>query len=231
MKQLSTIITACLVATAAWGQQTWSTNVPVNTAVPDNDASGLAGAFTVSGLSGAITDVTVTLDLTGGYDGDLYAYIVGPNGGFAVLLNRAGLSATNANGYGDTGFNITIDDSATYANLHNYQSSGSYATNGSGQVTGTWASDGRNIDPQSAAGAFDSAAVTATLGSFVGNDANGTWGFYIADLSPGGQSTLVSYGVTIQTVPEPQTWSLMALVAGCGILTRFRQRSNSNQLG
>jgi len=222
MKHIFSTIVACMLTTAAWAQQSWSTNVTANTLVPDNDFNGLASSFSVSGLSGAISYVTVTLDVTGGYNGDLYASLVGLNGGFAVLLNRIGVGAANTNGYSDAGFNITLSDSAANGNIHDYE----LVLNPSGgQLTGIWAPDGRNIDPQSAASAFDSAAVTATLSSFIGNGANGTWGFFIADLSPGGQSTLVSYGVTILTVPEPQTWmiaGMAALFGGFMFRDRFR---------
>ena len=47
--------------------------------------SGLAGT------GGIITKLTVSLNISGGYNGDLYAYLAGPNGGFAVHLNRAGI--------------------------------------------------------------------------------------------------------------------------------------------
>src|SRR5258708_3374672 len=112
MKQrIFIILAACLLTGSAWAQ-TWTTNLTVNTIIPDNNQNGLAGSFAVGGLSGPIGNVTVTLDITGGYNGDLYGYLTGPNGGFAVLLNRSGLSGVNANGYSNPGFNITLSDSA-----------------------------------------------------------------------------------------------------------------------
>jgi hypothetical protein len=54
---------------------------------------------------------------------------------------------------------------------------------------------------------------------------NGAWTLFIADLSSGGQSTLVSWGLTIVTVPEPQTWAM--LVGGAGMLLAFRRRKIS----
>ena len=187
----------------------------LNAFLPDNNANGFATAIAVGGLSGSISHVTVSLDITGGFNGDLYAFLVGPNGGFAVLLNRTGLSAGNAFGYSDSGFNITLSDAAANGNIHTYQSVPGYATlisNGS-----IWAPDGRNIDPQSSGSVFDSALATATLSSFVGNAPNGMWNLFIADLSPAGQSTLVSVGLNIITVPEPQTGVLLGLAALFGI--------------
>ena len=41
------------------------------------------------------------------YNGDLFAYLVHDTN-FCVLLNRVGRSAANADGYPDSGFNITF---------------------------------------------------------------------------------------------------------------------------
>lgn len=210
-----------MLTAAAWSQPLWTTNLTLNALVPDNNANGYAAAISVGGLSGTITNVTVTLDITGGFNGDLYAYLAGPVGGFAVLLNRAGLSSSSAYGYSDAGFNITLADGAANGNIHSYQSVPGYATlisNGS-----AWAPDGRAINPQASGSVFDSAATSATLSSFIGTDPNGTWTFFIADLSPGGQSTLVSVGLNVGLVPEPQTCALMGIAALMGVI-RLRNR-------
>ena len=107
MKKLVTLLTAVLLATNVFAQTTFTTNITVNTAVPDNDPSGLASAFSLSGLSGVITNVAVGLNITGGYNGDLFAYLTGP-GGYAVLLNRVGVTSANPNGYGHTGLAVTL---------------------------------------------------------------------------------------------------------------------------
>jgi subtilisin-like proprotein convertase family protein len=198
---------ALTVTTVAWGQT--STNVTVNTVIPDNNQNGLATAFTLSGVGAAIASVTVSVDITGGFNGDLYAYLVGPNGGFAVLLNRSGVSSTSTYGYSDAGFNVTFDDSAAN-NIHFYQNDS--PTYIGGALQGTWAPDGQNINPQSLPASFPSIPVpTETLSSFDGLSADGTWVFFIADLSAGGQSTLQSVGVNILTVPEPSTLAICGL--------------------
>jgi subtilisin-like proprotein convertase family protein len=218
MKQILTLMTVLAVTTAAWGQQIITTNITVNTLVPDNNPSGLATAFTVSGVSGAISNVTVSLDVTGGFNGDLYAYLVGPNGGFAVLLNRSGVSGTSTYGYSDAGFNVTLSD-ASANNIHFYQN---FLNPGGGQLTGTYAPDGENISPLSSPASFPTTP-TATLSSFENTDANGQWVFFIADLSPGGQSTLQNLVVTILTVPEPSTL-VIASLGGLGMLAMMRRR-------
>ena len=192
----------------------------LNTAIPDGNPVGITSSTPSAGLPGSISTITVNLDISGGFNGDLYAYLAGPNGQFAVLLNRVGMNSGNAFGYSDTGFDITLN--MTGANIHNYQS-GSYTLNGSGQLTGTWGADGTTVNSLSQPpSAFDSAPDTADLNTYSGTGANGNWTLFIADLSSGNQSTLVSWGFTINTVPEPQTWTMLA--GGAAMLFAFRRR-------
>ncbi|MFM2294366.1 MAG: Proprotein convertase P-domain, partial [Verrucomicrobiota bacterium] len=60
--------------------------------------------------------------------------------------------------------------------------------------------------------------------AFGGANANGTWTLFLADLSGGDISTLVSWGMDISVVPEPITWALLAfaLVGGAMIFVRRR---------
>lgn len=209
---------ALLLAGAAGAQTNFTYNSgTLNVAVPDGNPVGITAVTSVPVLPGNVSNVSVNLDITGGFNGDLYAYLAGPVGQFAVLLNRTGVTAGNSFGYSDAGFNITLDQSG--ANIHSYQLT---LNPGGGQLTGTWAADGRNIDPQSAAAAFDSASTAANLSVFNNIVPNGTWTLFLADLSGGGQSTLVSWGLTISTVPEPQTWAMLA--GGVGMLFVLRRR-------
>jgi len=207
------ILTALLLAAApVWAQTIVTTSYTNSTpaGILDGNPVGVTELFTVSDLSGSITNVQVTLDITGGFNGDLYAYLVSPQGQMAVLLNRPGVDGSNPSGYGNAGFNLTLDGLATN-DIHYYQS-GSYTLT-SGQLTGTWAADGRNIDPQSAGSVFASTLPTAGLNLYSGlsgGDVNGTWSLFIADLVGGGSSpTLNSAVLTIMTVPEPQTWVML----------------------
>jgi subtilisin-like proprotein convertase family protein len=217
--KLTIIAVALLLAGVGQAQTNFNySSGTLNATVPDANPVGITASTVVSGLSGFITNVQVNLNITGGFNGDLYAYLAGPVGQFAVLLNRVGLSSGNAFGYFDAGFNITLDSSGS--NIHNYQS-GSYTLSG-GQLISTWAPDGRNISPLSSPSAFDSASTAANLASFNNTSPNGTWTLFLADLSGGGQSTLVSWGMTISTVPEPQAWAMVA--SGAGMLLAFRRR-------
>lgn len=222
---LAATATVLLVGGIAQGQTFYATNsssTTVGTLIPDGNPIGLASGTNWSGIFGSVVSVTVNLNITGGFNGDLYAYLAGPAGGFAVLLNRSGLSSTNAFGYGDTGINLTFATGGV--NVHNYQLDPSYpsALNGSGQLTGIWAPDGRNIDPQSLGSLFDSTSPTADLTSFNGGTADGLWTLFVADMSGGGQATLVSWGLTVVTAPEPQTWLLVA--GGVGVLLTLNRR-------
>lgn len=193
-------------------------------AIPDGNPVGVTHDFTVSGATeGSIYDVQVSLDITGGFNGDLYAYLVSPQGWTAILLNRVGVTSGNSIGYGDTGFDTTLDG-LTGNDAHFYQNY-PYSLDGNGRLTGNWAADGRDIAPNSAPSAFDSASTAANLGQYAGYDANGTWTLFIADLSGGGSATLNQAILTIITVPEPQTWLMLGggLTALVIILRRRRQ--------
>jgi subtilisin-like proprotein convertase family protein len=206
MKKLFTLLAVAMVATGA-SAQTFTTNITVNTAIPDNNPSGLASGFNVSGLNGSIGSISLALNVTGGYNGDLFAYLTGP-GGYAALLNRTGLSAGNPNGYANTGLAVTFITGGP--DIHTY-GAGSFTTNGLGQLTGNWGADGRNISPLSTGGTFDLTSRTALLDSFIGGNANGAWGLFIGDYANGDISTLLSYSLSVTTVPEPGTVALLAL--------------------
>jgi len=187
--------------------------------IPDGSPVGLLQQFTVTGLAGSISNVTVHLDITGGFNGDLYAYLVNPLGQLSVLLNRVGVTGSNPFGYSDSGMNITLDGLSA-SNIHSYASGGpgSYSLSGT-----TWAADGRNIDPQAAGSVFDSASTAANLSLYQNTAPNGLWTFFIADLSSGGGSaTLNNIVLSIMTVPEPQTWVMLA--GGLAALPLLRRR-------
>jgi subtilisin-like proprotein convertase family protein len=176
-----------------------------NVAIPDGNQVGYVSTVTVGGMFGVVTSISVNLNITGGFNGDLYAYLVSPQSSMVVLLNRVGISSANSFGYSDAGFNITL--TAAGSNIHNYQS-GSYTLSG-GQLTGTWGADQRIVDPQGAPSSFDASPTGNNLNVYNGTDPNGVWTLFISDLSSGYQSTLVTWGLTVATVPEPQTWTLL----------------------
>ena len=187
--------------------------------IPDGSPSGTAGTATTSGFLPALSDISVTLNISGGYNGDLYAGL--SHGGVLVpLLNRVGVTSGNSFGYGDTGFRVTLS-SAGVNDVHSYGSH-SPSFNGDGQLTGTWQPDGRTIDPQSSPSSFDSAS-RMNFGSFDGTNPNGTWTLFLADLSMGEQSTLVSWSLDITAIPEPTNIALGILASGFAACEAFRR--------
>lgn len=194
----------------------------VDSGIPPGNPNGTNSVITVSGVFGNIQSLTVSLDITNGYNGDLFAYLSGPNGGYAVLLNRTGVDSTNPFGYGDSGMDVTFTLDAT--NIHFYQDS-SYTLNSGGQLTGVWAPDGRAVDPATNGAVLAATPSTASLDSFVGTNPNGDWYLYVADMANEIQANWVSWQITVVTVPEPATLSLFAAGAiGLGIFLRKKNR-------
>src|SRR5207245_1018581 len=72
----------------ALAQSSSSASYSVNSPIPDNDASGLSSTVMfASPQISSIETMNVTLNITGGFNGDLYAYLTHGSGS-AVLLNR-----------------------------------------------------------------------------------------------------------------------------------------------
>jgi len=230
--QLRPLIICCIfvvVSPLAFGQLT--TNIfsqnNLNEAIPDNDPNGVQISQNVAGLSGSIANIQLSLDIAGtgvggAFSGDYYAELVNNQGGFAVLLNRAGMSSANPFGYGDDGFSVTFSDTAAN-DIHLYQDY-SASFNLGGQLIGMWQPDGENISPLSDPSAFDNALnqQTAMLSSFDGGNPNDTWTLFLADLSEGGTAQVTGWSLDITTVPEPPPANLLAagLLASLWFLRR-----------
>lgn len=151
----------------------------VNTVIPEGNPVGVAFSGTVSDDGGStVSDVTVTLNVSEGYNGYLYSYLVAPNGTMTVLLNQPGVTGSNPFGYSGSGLNVTLSDAG-----------------GSGIQTTT--------EPAGLpfTGTYQAAGSLANLN---GSVADGTWTLYFADLSSGGgTSELNSWSLGITAVPEP----------------------------
>jgi subtilisin-like proprotein convertase family protein len=210
-------------APAAMQTINWTSGFANGGAIPDANPGGWSDTRSVSlfGSGYALTDVNVTLTISGGFNGDLYAYL-SHSGGFTVLLNRVGRTSSSSFGYGDAGLSITLDDQAsTTTDIHLYQTVGGYSI--SGGVA--WRPDGRNVDPVSV---LDTDSRTRLLSQMSGLDPNGSWTLFIADLSGGGGTSLVtSWGLELTAVPEPTHVALGvfgALFAGAHLWRWARRR-------
>ena len=184
--------------------------------VPDGTPVGVSDVRTLESAIGQITAISVSFKTSGEYNGDLYAYLRHGDGGFAVLLNRSGVTSSDSYGYADVGFDIVLDDAATLGDVHLYQD-GMTPEYGS-PLTGTWAPDGRRVDPELS---LDTTPRTAMLAEFLNLDAKGPWTLFVSDLSGGGDIALESWGLRIEgeaggAVPEPGAWVCWAAVGLLG---------------
>ena len=212
---LALVLAPVVAAHATISTTNWNTGFANGGIVPDNHLSGWADSRNVSTMpAGTLLGVAVDLHLTGGWNGDLYAYLV-HDSGFTVLLDRVGTPGL-AYGYGDAGLNVTLSDNGAgfgtpLGNIHSY--------GGGGAPSGLW-------NPDDAPG---------SLASFLTTSQNGTWSLFIADMSGGGVTTVQSWGLQmdIVAVPEVETWVAAALAGmfGAGWLNRQIGGKKSPGLG
>jgi subtilisin-like proprotein convertase family protein len=163
----------------------------LNQTIYDATPSGVSSSLLVSGAGSSLSALTLTLNVSGGYNGDLYAYL-SYNGTLVTLLNRVGTGSGNAiqstYGFSTAGFNnVTLSDVGTGGNIHNVQSPGSAVS---------YTADG------------------GSLSSFNGLDPNETWTLFFADLSGGNTSTLNGWSLDVTAVPEPVNVSLAIFGVG-----------------
>jgi subtilisin-like proprotein convertase family protein len=201
MKPLQTLLMALLVTGAtAHGALYTVKSGNLNASIPDGNPNGISSTLNVSIMDTVISDVNVYINVSGGANGDLYAYLSYENGS-VVLLNRIGKTSSNPYGSSTAGFgsgsewyNFKLDDAGA-TDIHGYS--------GGSPATGTYQADRRTADPQSV---LDTSSRGSSLGSFNGSSPNGAWTIFFADMAGGGgstPSTLVSWGLEITTVPEP----------------------------
>jgi subtilisin-like proprotein convertase family protein len=190
--------------------------------IPDGDPSGRVNTYTFSDIYDYnITDVVVTLNVSGGYNGNLYAYLT-HGSGTAVLLNRVGVGASDPLGASGSGLTTLILASTALDNIHTSLGNG---------TTGTFAPDGRTIDPLSAAAAFDSASTAANFSAFNGTSPNGTWTLFFSDVvGGGGTPNLTSWSLDITAVPEPANVALGIFAGLFGVVGLVRSRSVRDRL-
>lgn len=200
--------------------------------IPDDYTSGWGTTFNFESVGLQISDVTVTFTTSGGYNGDLYAYLT-HGSSTLVLLNRVGVANGTSdtqlfdNGYSGSGFNnITVSDSGA-GNIHNY---GGSTLNSTPTVGGTYKADGQTASPVTAPTGYGASGGSATFANtFGGSDPNGDWVLYFSDASGGSAATLNSWSVGITTVPEPvnAALSVFGLLFVAASVLRFCRRRDS----
>lgn len=153
-----------------------------------------------------VSVVDVKIALSGGWNGDLVAYLRYDSGagvGFTTLLNRVG-GDPSSSVYTTSGMNVTLIEGAGSGNIHNtIPSSG-----------GTYQVDSTGSSP--------------SFSSFQGLNPIGTWSIFFADFSGGHVSTLNSWGLDLEVVPEPVNVALGVfgmVIVGAGVVRRYFRKN------
>ncbi|MEO6235550.1 MAG: FG-GAP-like repeat-containing protein, partial [Vicinamibacterales bacterium] len=146
------------------------------TFIPDNTT--VESAINVTGITGQISNVTVSFYITHTFDADLTISLVGPDGTTRMLSVENGGSANN---YGSAcsplSSRTTFDDSAT-----------TYITHGSAPFIGSFR-------PEQPLSAFNGRAFS---------NANGVWKLRINDGFSGDTGTLMCWSLNINQTPFPE---------------------------
>lgn len=180
-------------------------------ATPNGISSPYPSAITVSGMTGSIIDVNVTITgITTPRERDLNFALVAPTGQALMLLGDGGNLFTMTN------INLTFDDSAATT-----IGTAAAITSGTYQPTDHLFSATDSDDfpaPGPAAVSTSAPEGTATFATtFNGLNPNGNWGLYIVDDSLGGGTSSVSGG-----------WSIDITTAGAVQATSTTVVSNLN---
>ena len=200
---LGTLLATIVVANAQVYSTNWNSGFANAGVVPDNSFSGWSDSRSVSTMpAGTLQGVAVDIQLSSGWTSDLHAYLVSGSG-FAVLLDRVGTPGLTI-GYGAGTMTVTLAD-----NGFNSQAITLILHGAGANASGMFNPDDNNAG-------FATTGASGSLGSFLGTSQNGTWSLFVADLSGGGVTTIQSWGLQMEIVPEPQTGTLAlagALVA------------------
>lgn len=180
LSTLTLLVTASPAAAVSFSNTApITTTDPATCISPVLASSPYPSPITVSGLTGTVSDVNVTLRGMNFWSGDFEVLLVGPGGGVRhlVLLSDAGTGDV-------TNFTLTLDDSAADFLASSGAPTGTAKPTDYNELSRadvfpapapavTNRPGGRAGDPQAGAG-------TATLASaFNGMDPNGTWNLFV----------------------------------------------------
>ena len=174
-----TLILLALLLSAAWAEATLTLSQGFGGgAIADGNPVGVGfgGTFTAANPLDQVLGVTINLNINGGYNGDLYAYLIAPNGTLVVLMDQPGVGVNGFGAYGSGLNNLTLSDAG---------STGIQGETSGSILTGTYQAAG-------------------SLSAFNGSAANGPWTLFFADLaSGGGTAELTGWTLNLTVVPEP----------------------------
>jgi subtilisin-like proprotein convertase family protein len=98
------------------GIQTKSSGT-ISAPIPDNNTTGVSAPLTLSGLSGMVSSVKVTVNITHNNDSDLIISLIGPDNTTITLANRVGGSGNNftSTTFDDAGFGLIAGGTAPFS--------------------------------------------------------------------------------------------------------------------
>ena len=191
------VIFAWAFASPAQAQLMIQKTITVDQSIPDRGQ--YVSTFTWSDHAGlaTISDVNVGLSLSSASGttmrlGQMYATLTFGTASeasrVAVLLNREGVSNSNAFGSSLQALNVTLDDSAA-TNIYNLTTE-----------TGTYAADGRlRVDPYGTRVAYNANQITAGLAALNGDWLESSvWSLLVADVQAGNAAKLNSWSLQVQ---------------------------------
>ncbi|MEO8589463.1 MAG: PKD domain-containing protein [Flavobacteriales bacterium] len=162
----------------------------INVAIPDNDqVTGVSSQLVLSGGIGNVgpnTKVSVTLNITHTFDGDLDIFLVGPAGCGTLEL-------TTGNGGTNEDYTNTVLASPN---------GGGSITGGTAPYTGTFSPEGAMTGTQVVA------PYALSTNSITGCPVNGTWTLRIFDAAAVDIGTLVDWSLTIATADKLVAWQM-----------------------
>jgi subtilisin-like proprotein convertase family protein len=180
--------------------------------IPVNYTSGIADSINLTGTSiASISDVTLTLDISGGWDGDFYAYLWHQTSSgtvMDVLFDRIGVTGGNPAGLSAGGMDVTLSDAGLSGNIQSATGAARVPLSGSYQPD-------------------------LPLSSFNGMSGDGTWALFIADESSPDLGTLESWSLDITgssaatSVPDGGDAGLMLLTAFGLMLLPFARNART----
>lgn len=185
--------------------------------VPDSGSGATSSNITVSGVSGTVATITVTLNSMSGHIGETDYLLVGPNSAKLVFLSNAGSVANSSS-------NITVtfaDAGASFAPTGVFTSGATYKPTHNGSSAEAWPSGvpTPSFPTDYAAGNVANTG-TGTLGNhFNGINPNGTWTLWAMDNVAGDPSVTIQ-GWTITITPAVLPGTTTAVSASANPATR-----------
>ncbi|MCZ2357655.1 MAG: proprotein convertase P-domain-containing protein [Bacteroidia bacterium] len=164
-------------------------------AIPDNSCVGATSTITVSGMGAAVPSdrISVMVNLTHTWDGDLELFLVTPGGQRLGLSNRRG-------GSGDNYTNTVFTDSAITA-----------ISSGSAPFTGVYR-------PETATYGGCTASTITTFGAIGGGTIvpNGNWSLVVYDRAGGDVGTVISWYISFpgSVTPAGETYNWYTTLTG-----------------